>query len=87
MKNITILVPEQAILNSIEGPRLLFSEVNDYLKRVGKPAKFKVQLVGLKHNTPVYDGMYTVYTNVLINDVQKTDLIIIPALDGDMKTA
>jgi transcriptional regulator GlxA family with amidase domain len=87
MKNITILVPEQAILNSIEGPRLLFSEVNDYLKRMGKPAKFKVQLAGLKHNTPVYDGMYTVYTPVLTQDVSKTDLIIIPAFDGDLKKA
>jgi transcriptional regulator GlxA family with amidase domain len=87
MKNITILVPEQAILNSIEGPRLLFTEVNDYLKRMGKPAKFKVQLAGLKHNTPVYDGMYTVYTNVLIQDVAKTDLIIIPAFDGNLKNA
>jgi transcriptional regulator GlxA family with amidase domain len=87
MKNITILVPEQAILNSIEGPRLLFSEVNDYLKRMGKPAKFKVQLAGLTHNTPVYDGLYSVHTKVLIQDVAKTDLIIIPAFDGDLKTA
>ena len=87
MKNITILVPEHAILGTIEGPRLLFSEVNDYIKRMGKPVKFKVQLAALKPNTPVYDGMYTVYTPTLIQDVSKTDLIIIPAFDGDIKKA
>lgn len=87
MKNITILVPNQAILGTIEGPRLLFTEVNDYLKRMGKPALFKVQLAGLSPNTPVYNGLYVVYPKVLIRDITKTDLIIIPALDANMKKA
>ena len=34
-------------LGSIEGPRLVFSEVNALLQRLGKAPLFQVQLVGL----------------------------------------
>lgn len=84
MKHISILVPKGAILGSIEGPRQVFTEVNKLLKSMGKPALFKVQLTGLTKEVPAAGGIYTVYTDVLIKDLMKTDLIIIPALDGDM---
>ncbi|QNF33984.1 helix-turn-helix domain-containing protein [Adhaeribacter swui] len=84
MKHISILVPKGAILGSIEGPRQVFTEVNKLLKSMGKPALFQVQLVGLVKEVPAAGGIYTVYTDVLAPDVKKTDLIIIPALDGDM---
>ncbi len=84
MKHISILVPTGAILGSIEGPRQVFTEVNKLLKSMGKPALFKVQLVGLAKEVPAAGGLYTVYTDALIADILKTDLIIIPALDGDM---
>ena len=83
MKHISIIVPKGAILGSLEGPRLLFSEVNELLKRIGKLPLFKVQLVGLSQETPVYNGMYNVYADELVKNVDKTDLIIIPALDGN----
>jgi hypothetical protein len=38
MKHITILVPKGAILGSVEGPRQVFTEVNNFLKRLGKVA-------------------------------------------------
>ncbi|GEO06288.1 AraC family transcriptional regulator [Adhaeribacter aerolatus] len=84
MKHISILVPRGAILGSIEGPRQVFTEVNKLLKNMGKPALFKVQLVGLAGEVPAAGGIYTVYTDAVVNDIVKTDLIIIPALDGDM---
>lgn len=84
MKHISILVPKGAILGSIEGPRQVLTEVNKYLKSIGKPPLFVVQLVGLTKEVVVTGGKYTVYTDVLTEDIQKTDLIIIPALDGDM---
>ena len=84
MKHISILVPEGTILGSIEGARQVFTEVNKYLKSRGKPALFKVQLVGLSREVAVAGGIYTVNTNVLAKDIDKTDLILIPALDGDM---
>ncbi|KAA9333465.1 helix-turn-helix domain-containing protein [Hymenobacter busanensis] len=87
MKHISILVPQGAILGSIEGPRLLFTEVNAFLQRMGKPALFQVQLVGLQTDTPVCGGMYQVHTNHLLADVQQTDLVVIPAVDGDLSAA
>ena len=85
MKHISILVPYGVILGSLEGPRQVFTEVNEYIKRMGEPALFDVQLVGLTKEVPVYNGMYNVYTDVLVKDLPKTDLIIIPALHGDME--
>lgn len=83
MKHISILIPRGAILGSLEGPRLLFSEVNELLKRIGKMPLFKVQLIGLAADTPVYNGMFSVHADELINNIYRTDLIIIPALDGN----
>jgi transcriptional regulator GlxA family with amidase domain len=84
MKHISILVPQGAILGSIEGPRQVFTEVNKFLNSIRQPALFKVQLVGLTKEVPVAGGKYTVFTDVLTEELAKTDLIIIPALDGDM---
>jgi transcriptional regulator GlxA family with amidase domain len=50
----------------------------------GRPAMCKVQLVGLEKEVPAAGGIYTINTDVLANDLTKTDLIIIPALDGEM---
>jgi len=84
MKHITILVPQGAILGSIEGPRQVFTEANKLLVSMGKTALFKVQLAGLSKEVPAAGGIYTVYTDALVHDIMQTDLIIIPALDGDM---
>ena len=46
---------------------------------------FKIQLVGLEKETPASGGLFTINANALISDVKKTDLIIIPAIDGDFK--
>lgn len=87
MKTITILVPKGAILGSIEGPRQLLTGVNQYASAMGKPPLFNVELVGLVRDTSVARGMYTIHTDKVIADVDKTDLIIIPALDGDLQKA
>ncbi|TXK52655.1 helix-turn-helix domain-containing protein [Pontibacter qinzhouensis] len=84
MKNIAILVPKGAILGSVEGPRQVFTEVNKLMQSMGKPSLFEVKLVGLTREVSAAGGIYTVFTDVLAQDVKKTDLIIIPALDGDM---
>ncbi len=84
MKHISILVPTGAVLGSIEGPRQVFTEVNKFLVSIGKPELGTIQLVGLQREIPAAGGKYTVYADALIKDVAKTDLIIIPALDGDL---
>lgn len=84
MKHISILVPKGAILGSIEGPRQVLTEVNKFLEARERPVMSKVQLVGLSKEIPACGGKYTVFTDAVIGDVRKTDLIIIPALDGNM---
>ncbi len=86
MKHITILVPQGAVLGSVEGPRQVLTEVNKFLKSTGRKALFTVQLAGLAKEVLAHNGIYTVYTDVLLKDIHKTDLVIIPALDGDMAT-
>ncbi|NIR47035.1 helix-turn-helix domain-containing protein [candidate division KSB1 bacterium] len=87
MKTISILVPQKAILGSLEGTRQLFSQVNDFLKAREAPPLFKVQLVGLTKATKLAGGLYTINADLLITDVKKTDLVVIPALDGDIRSA
>jgi transcriptional regulator GlxA family with amidase domain len=87
MKHITILVPKGAILGSIEGPRQLLTQVNQFANARRQPALFKVQLVGLEKETPTSGGLYTVHSDMTLSEVQKTDLIIIPAVDGEIEKA
>lgn len=87
MVHISILVPKKAILGSLEGSRQLFAQVNQFFKMRGAPPLFKVQLVGLTKETPVSGGLFTVNADVLLADVKKTNLIIIPAIDGDLTEA
>src|SRR5687767_6086926 len=87
MKHISILIPKNGILGSIEGPRQLLNQINHFANSRRQPALFKIQFVGLMKETPVSGGLYTIHSDVLIDELKKTDLIIIPAVDGDLKTA
>jgi transcriptional regulator GlxA family with amidase domain len=54
------------------------------MESMGRPRLFNVQLVGIDKEAQVYDRLFKVSPDVLISDVNKTDLIIIPAVNGDM---
>ena len=86
MKHISVLVPQGAVaLSCIEGPYILFNKANDFLASMGKKRLFEVQLVGLTRKAQLYDRLFTVTPDLSINEVSKTNLIIIPAVNGDMK--
>jgi len=87
MKNVSILVPKGAIMGSIEGPHKLFTEVNDLAASMGRPPLFNVQLVGISRETPLNNGLFTVTTEWTVDNVKKTDLVIIPAVHGDLQEA
>ena len=87
MKHISILVPENAILGSLEGSRQLLTQVNEFFKAKGAQPVFDVHLVGLAKETRLCGGLFTANPDMLIDNVPKTDLIIIPALDGDISKA
>lgn len=86
MKNISIIVAKGAILGNIEGPRQMFAEVNHFLAVKGGSPFFNVQLVSLTNDAQLLDGLYTIST-IPLNHIQKTDLIIIPAMYGELSKA
>jgi transcriptional regulator GlxA family with amidase domain len=87
MKNISIIVPETAIMEAIADPRYMFTAANHFLTSQGKKPLFNVQLVGLKKQVKLMDGLITVHPDKTIDEVKKTDLIFIPAISGDLNTA
>src|SRR5205809_3138495 len=82
MKHVSILIPHghTSVVN-IEGSHQIMNEVNTLRAREGKPPLFKVQLVGISKEAS-QRGLFTITPDVLIDDVEKTDLIMIPAIHG-----
>lgn len=88
MKHVSILIPQgHTSLVNIEGTHQILNGVNGFLASLGKAPLFKVQLVGISKETRQTTGLFTVNPDVMVKDVKKTDLIIIPALHGDQKEA
>jgi transcriptional regulator GlxA family with amidase domain len=82
-KHISILIPHgHTSIANIEGTQHIFSEVNSMLSSMGRKPLFDIQLVGISKETPQRNGIYKISPDVLIKDVKKTDLIIIPAIHG-----
>jgi transcriptional regulator GlxA family with amidase domain len=86
MKHISILIPQEAVMASVVDPSTLFHGVNDFLQGAGRRPLFNVQLVATTRQVRLTNGQFSVHTDALLNDVKKTDLIIIPALGGDLAT-
>ncbi|NOS85820.1 MAG: helix-turn-helix domain-containing protein [Ignavibacteria bacterium] len=84
MKNITILVPEGAVLASIADPRYMFTAANEMLRNSGKKEMFIVKLASLNSDVTLSDGTATIHPDTVISDIKKTDLVIIPALGRDV---
>ena len=87
MKNVTILVPETAVIEAVADPRYMFTAVNEFIKSQGKPALFNVQLVGLSREVKLADGIFSIHTDATLKNAQKPDLIIIPAVSGNLENA
>ena len=86
MRHVSILVPNEAVLASIEDPRYMFTAANEFLESMGKKPVFTVQLVGLTKEVKLHNGSFTVHVDAVISDLKRTDLVFIPALIGDMKS-
>ena len=74
-------------MQAIADPQYLFLAVNQFMAVSGKKPLFDVELVGLSRQVNLNNGMYSVNTSRLLKDVESTDLVVIPALFGDMKEA
>ena len=84
MKHISILVPTgDCSLTNIEGTHQILTRVNDYLAGAGREPLFAVQLVGAHPEIRMKNGLFTVSPDVLVRDLPRTDLILIPSVHGD----
>src|SRR5829696_8211425 len=83
MKHLSILVPnEQTNMSTIAciiGAFQVFSEANNYLIRKGETAIFKIELVGATKNDFLENNLLSIKHQSTINEIDKTNLIIIPA--------
>jgi transcriptional regulator GlxA family with amidase domain len=89
MKHISILIPEgDCSITHIEATHQILSEVNVFLANLDRDPLFTIELVGLNKDPVMKKGFYKVHHDKTIADIKKTDLIIIPALQGaDMEKA
>ncbi|GAB3007249.1 helix-turn-helix domain-containing protein [Niabella terrae] len=87
MKKISIYVPEHGAIEAITPAYRLFNTANELLLSSGKSAAFDVEYIGLKRSVQVNDGEYMISTHRLLKDVETTDLILLPALYGDLQIA
>jgi transcriptional regulator GlxA family with amidase domain len=88
MKHISIIVPlGHTSLPNIDGTHQILAEVNNICASMGKPPLFNIQLVGLSKEISQRNGLYTICPDIIYTSVKKTDLIIIPAMHGDLLTA
>lgn len=88
MKHVSILIPlgHTSIVN-IEGTHQILNEVNNFSLAMGQDPIFQVHLVGISNEAKQANGLFTINPDVLIYDVSKTDIIIIPAMHGDQRMA
>ncbi|HEY0432308.1 MAG TPA: helix-turn-helix domain-containing protein [Chitinophagaceae bacterium] len=88
MKHVSILIPAgQISLVNVEGTLQIFTEVNSLRVERGNTPLFKIQLVGLANENDQHNGLFNIKPDVMVQDVSKTDLIIIPAMMGDPQKA
>src|SRR4249920_3217249 len=87
MKTISILALQNSVLASIADARHVFTMVNQFLIQSGKEPLFTIQLVGNSKQVSLNDGLFLMQPEIMVNDIKHHDLIIIPALSGDMMSA
>lgn len=70
-------------MSSIDSSYQILSRVDDFLKYSGNPPFYTVEIVGLKKNTKLNNGLYNIKVDKIINEIEHTDVIVIPLICGD----
>jgi len=84
MKHVSILIPKEAVMASIVDARTIFAGANEFLEARGEPPAFAIELIGLTKEVRVHGGLFSVHTDRVLKDAGNTDLVIIPAISGDL---
>ena len=84
MKHVSILVPKSnVVLSSVVGPYKIFNAVNKYMSEINGKPFFDVHLIGIETDTILYDGAFAIHCDSTLEEIKKTDLIIIAAIRPD----
>lgn len=87
MKHVSILIPAgHTSLVNIAGTHQILNQVNGIVSQMNKNSVFDVKLVGLSREIRQDIGLFTVTPDYLTHEVEQTDMIIIPAIHGDIKS-
>jgi len=87
MKRVSILSLYDATLTSIDSSYQLLTRVNDFMRYQGKPPFYEVEIVGVSESVEFGNGLYTIRPDKTIDEVKKTDVIVLPLLCGDFVKA
>lgn len=83
MKHLSILVPDEqtnmSTIACIVGAYQVFSEANNYLLGKGEKAIYHIDLVGANKTDFLNNNLLSVKHQSAINEIDKTNLVIIPA--------
>lgn len=87
MKHISIIVPVgTSIVDTIIAPYNLFRMANSHDKRLHElnSQPFQIDLVGLTKEPVVYQGLFSIQPTATVEEIQKTDLIIVSPISGNL---
>lgn len=86
MKHVSIIIPKGHFsITNVDATHHVLSWVNEHAQNMGMEKPFDLHLVGLSKDTTQSTGLYTVHPDLVIQEVDQTDLIIIPAIHGDVQ--
>jgi len=83
MKEISLLIHEDAVLSTVSGPLDMFIHTNRYLESIGKPYAFSISLVREKAGNDMVRVSAPFISYKTIAEVKNTELVIIPAFYGN----
>src|SRR4051794_6767595 len=83
MKRVTIVVPKgYANLSSITGSFQILTRANDYWQRMGHKPMMDVSIAGFVTELKLDGGFFSIHP-VDINELKRTDLLIIPSVSHE----
>ena len=86
MKHVTIIIPKGNVnLSAIAGSFEILNQANSYWRKMGNKQKHEIRIAGFVKELKLDGGFFSIHPSN-INEINKTDLLIIPpvAYDGNL---
>ncbi len=88
MKHISVLVPAgTSIVDTIIAPYNLLNMANSHNRKLNNfdATQYKIDLVGLTREPTIYQGLFSIQPTATISEIEKTDLIIVSPISGNLE--